>query len=79
MNKPWFKNGETTDNTKFWGLTLDNTLNWKMHIDLTLSKLNNKSESHPYTGLDRPLAFQEVEASRIFNPNPANVENKMIY
>jgi len=40
MNKPWFKNGETTDNTKFWGLTLDNTLNWKMHIDLTLSKLN---------------------------------------
>jgi hypothetical protein len=40
MNKPWFKNSETTNNTKFWGLTLDNILNWKMHIDLTLSKLN---------------------------------------
>lgn len=40
MKKPWFKNSETTNNTKFWGLTLDNTLNWKIHIDLTLSKLN---------------------------------------
>jgi len=36
MNKPWFKNSETTNNTKFWGLALDNTLIWKMHIDLTI-------------------------------------------
>jgi len=36
MNKSWFRNSETTNNTKFWGVTLD----WKTHIDLTLSKLN---------------------------------------
>jgi len=40
MNKPWLRNSETTNNTKFGGLALDNTLNWKMHIGLTLLKLN---------------------------------------
>lgn len=30
----------TTNNTRFMGLTLDNTLNCKTHSDLTLLKLN---------------------------------------